>query len=362
MTSARRLRKTLLSMLEDKILPELHSGQSPCIVTAQLPLRVPPNINVRAMPHPPLCESDANRIYPEGKMWPDVQLHAARFPAQFCVLEGEADLLMGVTTNMLRALPSQSRNECPGGYIFSLPAPSYFLVPPGVPQKTGALVPWQRRETHTGKLRFFHIRVLPVGALCNYSTMTNGVYEVEYSLLVKEPQLSAIMGILLEELSTVSADSHIVHAQLLTLMLRLERNIRTQPPAMTDGLYSRFPESEPHALQEHLLHDPIIQQAHEFIRLRLHEPLTPTLIARQVQHTPSQLNRLFKTTTGLSPMKYVEHLRMESAQLLLANSDLSVQEISQLVGFRQLPYFSRRFHRHTGNTPLKFRQQKKSSP
>ena len=287
-------------------------------------------------------------------------MHAARFPAMFCVVEGEADLRMGITTSMLQQLEPQSEREYSGGYIFSLKAPAFFLVPPGVPQKTGTLVPWQRPERHRGKLRLFHVRVLPVGALCNFSTLTNGVYEVEYSLLLKDTQLAAIMGILIDELSNSSTNAQIIRAQLLTLMLRLQRGMNAEIPAMTDGLHSRFPESEPHALQAHPLHDPLIQEAHEFIRLRLHEKLTPALISEQVRLSTPQLNRLFKTNTGLSPMNYVEHLRMESAQLLLTNSGLSVQEISQLVGYSQLPYFCRRFHRHNGSTPLKFRQQKKT--
>jgi AraC-like DNA-binding protein len=35
-----------------------------------------------------------------------------------------------------------------------------------------------------------------------------------------------------------------------------------------------------------------------------------------------------------------------------------VQEISHLVGYQQLPHFSRSFYRHIGETPLKYRQKR----
>jgi AraC-like DNA-binding protein len=41
----------------------------------------------------------------------------------------------------------------------------------------------------------------------------------------------------------------------------------------------------------------------------------------------------------------------------LRTSDLSMQEISRLVGYRHQSHFSRAFLRHTGSSPLKFRQQ-----
>jgi len=362
MSSAVLLRKNLLGFLRDTILPDLHRRRAPSIVLAGLPLQVPSEIKVRAMEHPPLREADASRIYPDGKLWPEVQMHSAHSPALFCVVEGEADLLMGVTTAMRNQLSARDKRQyTAGGYIFSLPLHSYFLVPPETPQKTGHIIPWQRNTPHKGRLCFFHVRVLPVGALCNYSTLVDDTYEWNYSLLIEDPQLLPITQVLMDELKAVPNDAQIVHAQLLTLMLRLERGMEARVPAMTDGLYSRFPDSDPVDSLAQTSHHPIVEQAHKFIQLHLHEALTPTQIAEHVQLAPAQLNRILKTHTGLSTMNYVLKLRMDSAQLLLRSADLSVQEISELVGFRQLPYFSRTFHRHVGCTPLQFRQRRKSS-
>lgn len=353
MPSAALLRKTMLSVLQHQILPDLQKKSAHCVMMARLPLNTPAGITVREMPHAPLLETDAEKTYPQGKKWKAVGMHSVRIPALYCVIEGEADLAMGITPAMLGHSGDKrpQENQC-GGYIFSLPAPAYFLVPPGVPQRTSP--PWNREKPHVGKLCLFVVRVLPVGALCTMTTMQDAVYQVQYSLLVKDDQIAAVTEILVDELNTASPDAQIIQAQLLTLMLRLKRGLNREIPLMTDGLYSRFPDTDP----ADLLHHPLIERAHEYIQLHLHELLSPSAIAAHVQVTPDHLNRIFKAHIGISTMSYVTRLRMETAQLLLNTSDLSVQEISCVVGYRQLPHFSRTFHSHTGKTPLRFRQQR----
>jgi AraC-like DNA-binding protein len=358
MASAVRLRKALLAVLQDKVLPALSWQSTVQLALAQLPLRAPADFNVRALARPPLEEADATRIYPEGNHWAELELHSIKFPALFCVVEGEIDLPMGVTTSMLgRLRPGDLPEPLCGGYIISLAAPAYLLFPPGVPQRTGVYPPWWRDTPHTGFSSFLSVRVLPVGALCHLTTMRDGRCKNDYSLLVKDNQLAPAMGLLMDELSTPAPDAQIIQAQLLTLMLRLKRRLEAEIPLMTDGLYSRFPDSDPSGLPVHSRHTPVVERAHEYIQMHLHEPLNPAAIAAQVRLTPTQLNRIFKARAGLSTMGYVAQLRMEAAQLLLRTSDLSVQEICRLVGYRQLPHFSRTFRRHTGSSPLQFRRR-----
>lgn len=362
MPSAILLRKNLLSILQDKIIPDIHRNGTSRLAVMELPLEVPDSIALREMPHSPLEITQGKRIYPEGVMWEDVQMHAMRFPSLYCVVEGEADLLMGVTTTMLREVaPGKIPPVQCGGYIVSCPAPAYLLFPPNVPQKRGQS-PWMRPEPHRGILRIFHVRVLPVGALCNINIMKDSDYQVQYSLLINDSQLLPITEILLDELADPATNPQIAGAQLLSLMLRLQRGMSNKVPPMTDGLYSRFPEDNPVHLHPHSLEHPVIQIIHEYIKLHLHESLTPGILARQVRLSPAQLNRILRKNTGMSIMEYVLHHRMEVAQLLLRNSSQSVREIALLAGYPQLPLFSRTFHRYTGTAPLLFRQQQKSIP
>lgn len=70
----------------------------------------------------------------------------------------------------------------------------------------------------------------------------------------------------------------------------------------------------------------------------------------------SQLTRLFKRQLGISPMAYRNRLRLNTAKMLLENSELSVGEISDMLGFYDIYAFSHFFTSATGTSPTKYRK------
>jgi len=58
--------------------------------------------------------------------------------------------------------------------------------------------------------------------------------------------------------------------------------------------------------------------------------------------------------TGKTYKDYVVGLRMEYAKQLLQSGDLSVAEISMMVGYSSVSYFIRIFKEETGVTPAKY--------
>lgn len=64
----------------------------------------------------------------------------------------------------------------------------------------------------------------------------------------------------------------------------------------------------------------------------------------------------FATAFGRSPMSFVHHIRMQRAVELLEHGTLSIDQISSRVGFASRSHFSRAFKRHTGASPIQFRQ------
>lgn len=63
------------------------------------------------------------------------------------------------------------------------------------------------------------------------------------------------------------------------------------------------------------------------------------------------LHRLVREQLATTPMRLVSRLRMERAQRLLSETDLTVTEIAALVGYDDPLHFSRRFRQLTGQPP-----------
>lgn len=71
----------------------------------------------------------------------------------------------------------------------------------------------------------------------------------------------------------------------------------------------------------------------------------------------SYISHSFKSRTGCSFREYVNLLRMEEARKLLADTSLSVTEISLKTGFASSNYFSLLFHKMNGMAPLEYRRR-----
>jgi AraC family transcriptional regulator len=69
--------------------------------------------------------------------------------------------------------------------------------------------------------------------------------------------------------------------------------------------------------------------------------------------------RLFRAAYGLSPYQYIQHLRLEKARVLLANSVLPITDLAALLGFDNSQSFSRLFYQRMGLYPSQYRLRTK---
>jgi AraC family transcriptional activator FtrA len=78
--------------------------------------------------------------------------------------------------------------------------------------------------------------------------------------------------------------------------------------------------------------------------------------------TVRTLQRRFMAATGITPMAYLQTLRMEASEDLLASERISVVEVAAQVGYQDRVAFGRLFKKTTGMTPAAFRQQHAHNP
>lgn len=119
-------------------------------------------------------------------------------------------------------------------------------------------------------------------------------------------------------------------------------------------------------LSEHVLIDrmliPTINQslkrATDYIHQHLDEPLSIHKISENTNLSKSVLYRNFHNHFHCTVTEYINRKRIEQAVLLLRQTDLSMEEISQKIGFSSASYFGRIFKKCKGCSPLHFRNQK----
>lgn len=80
-------------------------------------------------------------------------------------------------------------------------------------------------------------------------------------------------------------------------------------------------------------------------------------IVAELKIDRSYLFRLFKNKMGTSVQGYITGYRLTKAEVLLANSTLSVKDVAYSCGFSDQMYFSRVFRRAKGQSPTEFRQK-----
>ena len=99
-----------------------------------------------------------------------------------------------------------------------------------------------------------------------------------------------------------------------------------------------------------------IRRSVELMHTQLDQDLTLKALAAASYLSPFHFARLFKKLTGLSPHNYLASIRATRAQLLLAETDLSVTEIGARVGYLSGSHFTKAFRLATGATPREFRK------
>lgn len=82
-----------------------------------------------------------------------------------------------------------------------------------------------------------------------------------------------------------------------------------------------------------------------------------TALPRRTNLNKYYLVHVFTRTYGISPINYLIGRRIGGAKRLLAESDYSISQIAQTVGFSSQSYFSQSFKRVTGQTPAQYRRQ-----
>lgn len=77
-------------------------------------------------------------------------------------------------------------------------------------------------------------------------------------------------------------------------------------------------------------------------------------LAERLEVSKAHLIRTFTKQTGVSPGRYITHLRVEYAKLLLRGEEPSITYVAEASGFANANYFAKVFRRETGMSPSEY--------
>ncbi len=97
--------------------------------------------------------------------------------------------------------------------------------------------------------------------------------------------------------------------------------------------------------------------ARRYIDNHYRENITLDTLADAVHISKFHLAHVFSREYGVSPISYMQQLRLQECRELLTTTDYSVAQVARMTGFSSPSYFSQRFRAAEGMSPVQYRQQ-----
>jgi transcriptional regulator GlxA family with amidase domain len=107
---------------------------------------------------------------------------------------------------------------------------------------------------------------------------------------------------------------------------------------------------------------PKVRRAILLMEQHIGQPLSLADLARRLEISIRQLERLFATETGKSPHAYGRQIRIRMASWLLTSSDRTVADIATSCGFSDASHLGREFRKEFGQSPIAYRVTRPKEP
>lgn len=100
---------------------------------------------------------------------------------------------------------------------------------------------------------------------------------------------------------------------------------------------------------------PKLSRVIQAMEQNIEEPISPSVLAKDVGMSTRQLERLFRRYLNRSPKRYYMELRLQKARNLLMQTDMSVINVALACGFASPSHFSKCYRAHYNTTPYRER-------
>lgn len=270
-------------------------------------------------------------------------------------LDGESVL----TRSGFRWQPDATIQEVSSNQIIYIPG--LWRNPRPIIKKNAALIEWLKQESQNGAL------ICAVGTGCCFlaeAGLLNGKaatthwhyfdqFQKDYPLVdLKRQYFITQAGNLYCAASVNSLADLTVHF----IQRLLGKDIANHVERHFSHEIRRAYEASGFFEQEHSRHpDEHIVQIQIWLQDNYHREIIMAQLAERFGMSTRTLNRRFKTALGISPLDFLQEVRVNVAKDLLKTSNLSISEITEKVGYQDAGFFTSLFKKHLATTPIAYR-------
>ena len=255
-----------------------------------------------------------------------------QFKLDNCLIELHRDdtiLLCGGTSiqeSTTRKLVGWLRREARRGLIVGgLCTAAYPMAKAGLLDEKKATIHWENQDSFAEE--FLEVELTKTVFVCdgNRYTTAGGTSSIDLLLKIIADEHG-------EELANAVAD------QMIYSSIRTDQD--TQRLSVPTRIGVRHPK---------------LSKVIQMMEINIEEPISPSILAKDVGMSTRQLERLFRRYLDRSPKRYYMELRLQKARNLLMQTDMSVINVALACGFASPSHFSKCYRAHYDTTPYRER-------
>lgn len=235
---------------------------------------------------------------------------------------GGIDVQAASTKRVLNWIRREARR---GAIIGGLCTAGYTLAKAGLLDGKKATIHWENQDSFTEEFEDVQLTKSVFVVDGNRITTAGGTASIDLMLKI----IAEDHG---EELANAVAD------QLIYTSIRTDQD--TQRLSVPTRIGVRHPK---------------LSQVIQMMESQIEEPISPSILARDVGMSTRQLERLFRRYLNRSPKRYYMELRLQKARNLLMQTDMSVINVALACGFASPSHFSKCYRAHYDTTPYRER-------
>ncbi len=238
------------------------------------------------------------------------------------VLCGGVDIQGATTKRLMNWLRREARR---GVKIGALCTASYTLARAGLLDGKRATIHWENQDSFTEEFEEVELTKSVFVIDGNRMTTAGGTSSIDLMLKIIADDLG-------EEVANMVADQQIYSS------------IRTDQDQQRLSIPTRIG-----------VRHPKLSRVIQMMEINIEEPISPSLLAKEVGMSTRQLERLFRRYLNRSPKRYYMEIRLQKARNLLMQTDMSVINVALACGFASPSHFSKCYRAHYDTTPYRER-------